>query len=403
MSLLTKVGQFAASTSSGDQAITGVGFQGKAIILWGSRVASTGFSANIQFFIGCATSSSARWAFADGEDDNVVNGDSGRTSQNSACVRMISDATTPTIDGVADFVSFDSDGFTINWSDPPAIAALINYVVIGGTDVVNAKAGDFTLATSGASQSSTDPGFQPNFLMLVNIGLASHTGSTSGYMCIGAASGASDQACALTRSNDNSTARMKWQKSGRITLGTATAGTADHEAALSSFDATGFTLSVSDVPSASRIHGYLAIQFANTQCKVGVETQKTSTGTKDTALAFDPSAVMFWGVNAVNNASIDTTDNRLSVGAGDGTTEAGAWFQSSGGNPSNANRSIYDDKALRHATQDSTVDAEADLSVGTQKFTLNWTTADATAREFVYMALGNPTPTATFVPKVTVF
>jgi hypothetical protein len=47
-------------------------------------------------------------------------------------------------------------------------------------------------------------------------------------------------------------------------------------------------------------------------------------------------------------------------------------------------------KVLRHATNPSTVDAEADLnSFDADGYTLGWTTADATAREFVAVSMGS--------------
>ena len=54
------------------------------------------------------------------------------------------------------------------------------------------------------------------------------------------------------------------------------------------------------------------------------------------------------------------------------------------------NSATVTDKILRHATSPSTTDAEADLSsFDPDGYTLNWTTADAVAREFIGLSMGS--------------
>jgi hypothetical protein len=52
------------------------------------------------------------------------------------------------------------------------------------------------------------------------------------------------------------------------------------------------------------------------------------------------------------------------------------------------------DKAIGFSTATSTTDAEADLSsLDSDGFTLDWTTADAVAREFIFTAFGSSSDT----------
>jgi hypothetical protein len=54
-----------------------------------------------------------------------------------------------------------------------------------------------------------------------------------------------------------------------------------------------------------------------------------------------------------------------------------------------------------HSTQASTTDAEADLnSFDADGFTLNWSTADATAREFIYLAFGSDAGAPAATPRM---
>lgn len=405
MALSAKVGQFTANTSNGNQAVTGIGFEPKAVFFWGGRPTSedTGF-AGMYMFVGSATLSSQRWTFAYADDDALNSSNSGRYGNASFCIGYLS-AGNPTLNATADFVSMDADGFTINWTAAPTLAHLVNYLVVGGSDITNARAGTVSLASSGASQAFTGVGFQPDFLLVAHELLSPLGTSSTAEMGIGFASSSSDQAAAVIISRDNvgAAATGKWQKSGRVALGMVSDTGADFEAALSSFDADGFTLAVSDLPAATRVLGYLAIRGG--EWKAGIETQQTSATTKDTATAgIDPALVLFAGCNRAANTAIESVTASLSIGAGDGTTEKTSWGSSvDAADPMQTASYLVSNKALAHLTADSTVNAAADLSFGTAEFTLNWTTADATAREFMYAAVGVATSAGeAFLPRVMV-
>lgn len=408
MALSAKVGSFNANTSNGNQAVTGVGFQGKALLLWGDRVASdSGFNANMQFFIGAATSSAQRWAIALAADDAATTLPVGRDGSAAEVNRQISDASAPSLNARGDFVSFDADGFTINWVDAPSVASRMNYLVLGGTDITAQKAGTITLAAAGgATQAFTDPGFEPDVVLLFHSGQTTLGNEAHLLFGVGFASSASDQAAIAHSALDLSDPTQVgfWQKSGRVLLNLTTAGAADCEAALQSFDTNGFTLAVSDTPATDIAVGYIAIQGG--AWKTGVDTQHTTTGTKDTTVGFTPKLGVFASCNVASSSSINTgAHQKFSMGTGDGATEIAQWWQVDDAvGTSNANRHRSVTKALTMCTANTTLNAEADLSFGSGVLTLDWTTADATAREFVYLAAGDTVVvTDTFVPRVTVF
>ena len=100
---------------------------------------------------------------------------------------------TPTLGAEAELTSFDSDGFTLNWTTNESRADIIYYVALGGSDLTNALASSFTLTTGAGSQSVTGLGFQPDFLMFLSIDSASmDTNLTVASASIGFASSAAE-------------------------------------------------------------------------------------------------------------------------------------------------------------------------------------------------------------------
>jgi hypothetical protein len=63
----------------------------------------------------------------------------------------------------------DPDGFTIRWTTNEARADIIHYIALGGTDITNAVASDFTMTTGSGTQDVTGLGFQPDFLMFLSV------------------------------------------------------------------------------------------------------------------------------------------------------------------------------------------------------------------------------------------
>lgn len=390
MAMSVKKGSFAANTSTGNQAITGVGFQPKAIIFWGVQETATGYSTGGFHFHGCATSSTQRWCYAGGADDGAGTVVSGRAMRSDCCIYTLANGT-PTADGLADFVSMDSDGFTVNWTDAPASAWIIHYLCLGGTDITNAKAGTISPGTGTGSKSTTDPGFQPEFLLMATAATTSNTLTAHDAFGIGMVTGTSAKGTMTFRdkdalaTSDIVSAQVSSKMLRMITTATGTALASDDD--FTSFDATGFTYN--RAISINQPLFYLAI--AGGDWKVGVETSKTSTGTKaTTGVGFKPAGLFAFSWGLAASASVDATQGKWSMGASDGTTEGFAWFESDDNNTATDVDDRTDtSKFIGMAAQPSTTQAEADVSsFDSDGFTLDWTTADAAAREFVYVAIG---------------
>lgn len=135
--LQSKVGVFnqnTTGTGTGNQSITGVGFQPAVTMYFSAnRASSTSVQTPAQYTFGGATSSSARfslWSGGSGTSTSVAD----HNTDNANVLKMMTEGT-PTTNTVADFVSHDSDGFTINNTTVDGTAREVVYMALAGTSV----------------------------------------------------------------------------------------------------------------------------------------------------------------------------------------------------------------------------------------------------------------------------
>jgi hypothetical protein len=117
-----KVGSFTrdVSLAGSTQAVTGVGFQPKLVIFF------AGINATKAASFGFATGSSARFSLAQ-------IGYTGADTWAVSASFVVNLETSASVQGLADFTSMDSDGFTVTWSKAgsPTGTATVGYIAIG--------------------------------------------------------------------------------------------------------------------------------------------------------------------------------------------------------------------------------------------------------------------------------
>jgi hypothetical protein len=401
MALSTKSGVLTCPGSTGNQAITGVGFQPKVVLFWcNERAAGGGGDAVIMF--GAAVSSSARWVHCMRDHDNVTLTDGVVGFSNSKCISTPNfNDTTVKLD--ADFVSLDADGFTINWTTVSS-GIPVHWVALGGSDITNVALGSVNSGTTNsAGVSVAGLGFQPNLLFLLASRLSTtaayNNGSTNISVSIGVAAAGSTAGIASYNTDDAATDQDSYQyvaNDGTIywNMAEATGAPQGNNAAFTSFNAGGFTITTGPSGTiANATLGYLAIRTTG-GVKVGAAGQKTSTGTQaTTGVGFRPSALLLFGTGCTSLAPAAGA-GRVGLtgfmGFANATEELAVAFSSTDAAAiSESKSSSTQTKAARYVTGATpTVVSEADLSTfDSDGFTLDWTTADATARQFIYLAL----------------
>lgn len=383
--LSAKAGTFTGSGSTGNQSITGVGFQPKVVLFRYNMSTTTGSQSDSVIGFGVGVSSSDRRTSGDYSNHNVSTSSHGAWNQDTYVIY------TPSGSSRADFVSMDSDGFTINWVTSSSM--VVQYLALGGDAVTNVKTGSAAAKTTTGNQSYTGLGFQPTAL-LVWAGKFSTSPldqSTNGNGLFGFASSSSARGMVAWRNVNGSNPQVaKHRQSTQRMLSTTTTFT---EADFVSFDSDGFTLNYTTAGGSADVFYYLAIR--GPQFKVSSFNQPASTGNQSlTGAGFTPKASIMMSANDVSsNNDAAQAHARASFGWATGTSERGSFWigETDNVSPTVAHRNLDNTKLIKLMTESAspTVNAAADhVSFDSDGQTINWSTADATARQIIVLWIG---------------
>jgi hypothetical protein len=383
MSLLVKQDSFVGEISTGNKSYTTVGFEGKAGIFWGTLLTATGFGVNRSLFVSFV-SAGAQHSISHYALDAATDGlGTGRRHSTATISGITAAGGTVTPQVVADFVSFDSNGFTLNWLNTGAI--IVNYIIIGGSDLTNVWEGVCLTPTVTGLQAYTDPGFQPDCLLTMSIGESNVIpGSyTQARVAFGACTPNGQFALTSHTTDQIPTADATILVTDKA-LDVENLASTKFAASLDSMNPTGFTYDFSTVQTTQL--PFLCLALKGGQYYVGLDTQKTSTGTKsNSSVGFNPKGLMAFGVNRATGTK-DLTESKLTIGGSDGTNQGCTW----GGSV---------DKFIRHATG-SSVDADGTVTFDPNGYTVDWSVADAIARQFGIIAFGDNPSTITAEAKL---
>lgn len=155
--LLAEATAFNQPTSTGAQAVTGIGFQPEAeLFVSAGRAANTTPTGSTRSIVGAAISSSNRRVMWTGAVDNLATTQTGYlNNETSAITHATPGAGSPTTAAVADFVSQDADGFTLNWTSADATARQNFAIAFGSVAVSDATAPTLTGSISAVLVSNT--------------------------------------------------------------------------------------------------------------------------------------------------------------------------------------------------------------------------------------------------------
>lgn len=243
-----KVVNWTSPTSTGNKAVTGVGFTPDVVLHMptASTVIPASSAGMIGTGFGAMDGSGNQWMNTLAAQDAQSTSNTSRYQRTDKCVAYIND--TGTVNEEAAFVSMDADGFTTNFTSANGVA--VNYIslCLSGLD---AKVGSFAKTTSGApaSQSVTGVGFEPGAVLLSSWGWDEFNhGSVvnDAIWALGGGDGTNERTVLQVDDDGVATTVVEsiWKNSKVLSIDRTPVGgpTIDSEADLDSFDPDGFTL-----------------------------------------------------------------------------------------------------------------------------------------------------------------
>lgn len=397
MPLLSKVGTFNTGLGTSNIPVTGVGFQPLAVLFLGAKQAATGQSAYVHACLGFATSATNRGF-------GLLRSETGQSTTDATC-RMHNAAcygthlnSSGTIDGLLDFVSMDSDGFTVIPDDAFAADLEVTYLALGGTSLTNAFVLTPTFTSGTGEKLFEGTGFQPDCVIAVMSHATSFgTNGTTGDLSIGWATSASSRGCVTTLAENASAGSdtrsiLRTDRILQLVSNTTDAITTDID--FVSFEPDGLTV---DVVSGGGTQVALFLCLKGVSAKVGSVAANTSTGTGTpiTGVGFKPTALILGSTNAttVTQTAVNT-GMELALGWASAPAErASIWIIEEDAQGTTDNQSRYDSGALWMDYQGTgggfAIEGEAELSsFDNDGFTLNTVDAFPAANLAIYLALG---------------
>lgn len=372
-------GSLSTNTSTGNQSVTGVGFQPTLVIFysWGKTTTLTG-TADASQCVGAATSSTARWATSRFSKDAQASDTIAVNNVSNKCITY-KDNTGVIFE--ADFVSMDADGFTFNLTTAAASARQVFYLAVNG---VTATAGTFTTNLVTGTQAVTGVGFRPTSIIFKGE-------NTSGTIHddIGAAVSTSSRWYMdnfEVAANPSSCRTIFGSSFCYSKYGVATP---QYEADFTSFDSDGFTVNCSTNNGVAQTINYIAIK--DIQVALGnFLTGTTGADVSVSGLAFSPGAVIFTGQGQITTTeNSQTLDATRSFGIASSTTKRGAfaYFAGSGVTPSQNKSDGSTSSIYQVVSHTATVLMDWDIkSFDATGFTIKNTTTDNNTRRVYYIA-----------------
>lgn len=326
LDIRAKVGVSSSPTVTGTQAITGVGFQPKAILPFGSVGLSPGQSTVLSTHIGAATSTTNRAVASVDSQDAVTTTLTNRRHSNATLIEALSGSGTVFLNG--NLTAIGADGFTLNWSAVNVSARLFNHICLGGADL-EVSLTQHQMNTTNAPQSFAHGlSGAPTGLILFSTHDATvppNTTATSA-MTLGLWSSAAGYASSVWSSSGVTTTATRRMLTNQAVMqfNTTATHTIIRSLAISSVDASNVNVTYPITASTSQAYFFmLAIRGAKCQTgtfKYGTLSPLTINCAGITPRLFLPIFVTV-GVDNINTVQNRST---LAIGASDGASTVSA-------------------------------------------------------------------------------
>lgn len=378
-------------TAGQTQAITGLGFKPKIVLFWWGGGHSTGeevAGGDICWGFGAAKTSSNRFNCTAWSRDNLDTSDTGYGEYVQYVISIYKDGA---VDGHFDFSSMDVDGFTLVVDDQFTVDYRINYLALGGDDLIDVYIGNYVMPAAEGNFDITDIGFQPDCLLTAfTMSETTDVAGAIARLSLGMATSSSNQGEVAVYSLDNAATSSTdaYGYNGEI-AGYAPVSDMYERTSFVSFLANGVRLHMADDFIGSYYIHYIALRGG--QYAVSDLTTRTDGNDIVETVGFQPSAILFESVNrALSTQDVPSANCALSIGAATSTSNRAVqaiWDESGLGTTETAFAN-YDSAVYANVADDAIVGLMDLKSIDSSGFTCVMDDTDPSECWVTYLAFG---------------
>lgn len=385
------------STTTGTQDFTISGFGTPKAVLFIFPTAPTDATANNNAIFGFGAADGTRqWSISTSSRNSSANTVDWKRGMTDKCIHLIT--VTGGVVGEAHFDSWITDGVRINWTTAFSIAALVTVVLIGGSDLT-ARVDTINLGTSTSAQTYNSLSNTANVLLTATTNSAFNDVSVQvDNLVLGIATnhpsnGISQQSMSITEAyNVTQGAPFAQVMNDRFAFYmTPATGAIDYEVTLSNFTSTGFDFTCSSSGNSHDI-GIIALNLGGGDFKSGQISSPTSTGSFEINTTFTPHFCLLGltGCTANDTLEGDGDAGVLGVSAIDSTSQFSNSLAIEYNSPTTDTQTYSDNVAVALPAHDGASQlytASLTSFAPTTGVTLNFSAANATARQWIYLIL----------------
>ena len=405
------VGSLGIPGSTGNFSVSSLAFEPVAVVLFSQWDHLGPYSLTL----GCATADDEQWAVWTGTATELSGYNARKREGRTDSCAFHRNSVDSAIQWQASFVSFESDGFTLNLDVRNFVSGgeggSIYYMAIGGDHISEAHAGTFTNGASTGTTAVTAPGFTPTCAMMAHMWSAFDTGIlSSSILGIGVTDGVNHFSSETAMYAGEQLGGNHIYRTDAVACSYSKNVPATFRMELDSWDANGFTVDVVDAWISDMDHGYLAINADGAVVGNGVQPDSNTSQTYDTPGLLPEGVFFTWaGVDTPSTSGSNSLPLRPGVGAGTIAQER----MSSGIARSSAPAGVWTSDGYQISTESmgfwgvgdgiaggsNGSQASANLSaVADDTFELTWSNvADTNDRVFGWLALPGE---LTFIPQI---
>lgn len=393
-----RVGSFSTGTGavSSTVAVTGTGFTPAFVLFWwNGRTDTTDAAGSASHVSGFgAMSATERIVVVAHSTDAGASAEADAGQRTDACIASMSAA--GAIDGLLDFSSFDSDGFTLVVDDVMPVSLRVHYMAFDSA-ITNVDMGFFTEPAATGTQDITAPGFQPDAAFFMsfsnNTGDPPMTGTDS-RRSFGVAAGATPANYVWCGGSNDAAATMQtlsYCRSGDAIAGMEGAVTTTNmRGRVSAWLSNGFRITWDEV-TGNNVRRILYVALKGGSWFAGdLTTATNTTAFGETGVGFQPEGVLFVSHNNSASTSDTAQDHEsLSIGAADSSLNQAACALIDEDNTANAEVATaveHDEVYINLDTADAKEGGMKLNSMDSDGFTVQMTDADPSALFVWYVA-----------------